>query len=607
VRRSDTYRDYSPGPPLRSVLDHEGRTADELRLLIFSKRYGDVARALDKVSTMNRDDVTVDLVMYLTDAHLVTMATDPAGRLLTARLYDELTSGNTSQQEEVQAHRLLKARASGPDAIKRFGQAASDPGLRVFPFRKGGFFAAPAIPFAHFTREGKIHVEMPMNVRTNDTFRRDWRTLPLATFAGGIDLDPDEIIGVRMYDEGGDAIEKVPALRLIALSNAGVTHTMTKIAEVAGYGLGGIGGGVAKVGLTAKALLWADRAAVVFGVLSSAISENRGWFIHEFGEEGREFVDAVETVNSAIALFGVARVAVELPRLVISFGSKIAAVRRAGNAATLAGEEAAGFRRTIASAEELQSKLELIAHDRPAANDNIDRALRHEQPAPGMAANDNIEHPSHPEPPSHSMAANENVEIEDVRMAAGAEGHEPTPGPRREKSPLDVEASAGGRAKSSQTGKAPPGSRTGAASTSHERVSSKPGTSGKRGTWTEPMHKAAVRFWRKFAPEKCWIDMSKAPEGLPRTADGWQRSSDWFWRQFYDKFGNETWMSTANRAAAKEGYACLVDAEWLKKFPEQEAFIGDLLHHHHVEQGPFAAPVPRRAHQIFDEVIHDRL
>jgi hypothetical protein len=495
----------------------------------------------------------------------------------------------------------------------------------TFPFRKGGITVQSAIPFAHFTATGRIHVKMAANVRFANAFRRDWETLPMSVFVGGLDLDPDEIVGVRMYDEGG-TLERVPALRLIALSNLGVTHTMTKIAEVAGFGLGGLGSVGVRAGLAARALLWVDRAALVVGALASVISENRGWIIQRFGPRGRAFVDAVETVNSAIAIFGVARVAIELPRLVLRLGAGVASLRRAREATTLTSKESAALNAAVSPAEELRAQLEQIGREGRAANDDLEAIaaqrrsapgevrVTHE-PLPGSAANDNVETPLQP-----AARTGEEVLEEQARVAAGAEGHEPVPR-AGEKSPYLVEGSgAGGRGRSSTGKVTPPASRSGASTSSgstggggsrprtppgpHERVASQAGATGKRGTWTEAMHKAARNAWKEFMPERYWIDMTGAPESAARTSQGWQRDSEWFWKAFHKRFRDEWWFSKRNQEWAKLGQPCEIDDLWVKNFPEQEYFLGDLLVHHHVESGPFAAAIPRSFHQVLHGPLH---
>ena len=463
VAGSATYRDYQPGPPLRSFWQWEAKAADELRLLVQARRYDEVASRLAAMwDRTNVDDIVLELVKYLSSTELVAMAQSERGRILNARLYDELTSGSVAADEEAQAKRLLQARMTDPASTQAFEKAATSPALKVFPFKKGGITTRSALPSARITKEGKIHVRMSMNVRTDPQFEQDWQTLPLDLFTDkGIVLDPDEFVGVRMYDEGGQGVVTVPALRLIALSNEGTTHTMGKIAEVAGFGLGGFGGGAAKaVTLGAKVLMWLDRAAVAFGVLSSAISENRGWFIRKFGDDGRKFVAAVEIVNSAIAIFGMFRVAVELPKLVGGLWSGLKSVRsRAAQLRELSAEERRAFTATTDSAEKLHVGLENVGRENrasapllegatPAPVDNVTSisAAKQRRYSPEVQAVLDRTAPGGKridphEPSTPNVAATPEIDVEEVRVAAGAEGHEPIPA--RTADPNELRASAG--------------------------------------------------------------------------------------------------------------------------------------------------------------------
>jgi hypothetical protein len=362
VARSVRFRNFQPGPPLRRFWQTEAKKADDLRLLVLAGRYHEVQQGLDAVfDPTNRDDITVELVTYLDDATLATMGGSPPGRDLLERLYDELTAGKVGADEQAQAKRIQTARTAAVTP-EMYQKAIASATLLVFPYRKGGFSASAAIPWASFVGDGQIFVRMNMNVRTNPAFDQDTRTLPLEAFtAKGMVLPADQFVRVRFYDEGG-RIEYVPALRLVALKNEGVTHTFEKIGEVAGLALGGVGGGAEAIGLGAKVLLWADRAAVVLGVLGSVVSENRGWFIKRFGESGRRFVDAVELVNSAVAIFGLIRVAMSLPKLVGGLRDGLGGLRKSATATerNLTAEERAILEQSTSDAEDLARQLENI-------------------------------------------------------------------------------------------------------------------------------------------------------------------------------------------------------------------------------------------------------
>jgi hypothetical protein len=362
VTRSARYGSFQPGPPLRSFWQTEATKADELRLLVLAGKYDEVQEALTAVDDpTNRDDIVLELVRYLDDATLVAVADHQRGRDLLERLYDELRAGKASRDERVQAARIETARVHTVTPEK-FGKAIASGDLRVFPYRRGGFSATAAIPWASFVGDGKIFVRMNMNVRTNPTFDQDTATLPLDVFtAKGMILAADQIIGVRDYDEGG-RLEYVPALRLVALKHEGRTHTFEKMGEVATLALGVVAGSAAAVGRGAQILLWTERAAIGLGVLGSVISENRGWFIKRFGDSGREFVEAVEIVNSAVALFGIIRMATSLPSLVIRLRQGLHGLRKsaAGIEPVLTAKQRELVRTSTTQADDLARTLEEI-------------------------------------------------------------------------------------------------------------------------------------------------------------------------------------------------------------------------------------------------------
>ena len=63
-------------------------------------------------------------------------------------------------------------------------------------------------------------------------------------------------------------------------------------------------------------------------------------------------------------------------------------------------------------------------------------------------------------------------------------------------------------------------------------------------------------------------------------------------------------FSEANQDLIKQGLSPVVDEQWLQSHPGQEMFLGDVLVHHHIEQGPFAAAIPSAFHQIFYTPLH---
>lgn len=55
-------------------------------------------------------------------------------------------------------------------------------------------------------------------------------------------------------------------------------------------------------------------------------------------------------------------------------------------------------------------------------------------------------------------------------------------------------------------------------------------------------------------------------------------------------------LSTENIERINARRSPVVDDDWLMVYPEHSAYRGDVIVHHHVEQGRYAIPVPRSAH-----------
>lgn len=98
------------------------------------------------------------------------------------------------------------------------------------------------------------------------------------------------------------------------------------------------------------------------------------------------------------------------------------------------------------------------------------------------------------------------------------------------------------------------------------------------------------------------IDMSGAPPGSALTALGYPRNGPWFFRQLLNE--HPEFFSPENEGFINQGLAPIVDKQWLQYHPGQEMFEGDILVHHHIEQGPFAIGIPQSFHRIFHELLH---
>jgi RHS repeat-associated protein len=92
------------------------------------------------------------------------------------------------------------------------------------------------------------------------------------------------------------------------------------------------------------------------------------------------------------------------------------------------------------------------------------------------------------------------------------------------------------------------------------------------------------------------IDTSKFTGKLRKTSNGGKRSSSKFWKKWAKK-RPET-LSEPNLKLAQRGRSPKIDDTWLQTFPEHGAYKGKGMHHHHVNEGRYAIPVPAKAHNF---------
>ncbi len=298
----------------------EGRLG---RTLLGKAAAGDhalVQAVLDELGTTNRDDVALEFTRAAGPEQLAAIAEAQTGRRLLDRLYDELTSGNLGGDEQAQADRILAVKGRRIDPAQAQQQMLAG---KVFPFRQGGITVLDDAPIMAERREGgQIWVKQPTRVLGTSMFRAETATLPHDVFIGGALIPEDEIVGVKLYDLGGPTVYR-PALFLIQIANQNTTATLTKIAEIAGIGLtlgtGALVGLGVEATLTARVLLWADRAAFVLGTVAMIINEHRGEIIERYGDAGRQFLRYVDIVHSATAIYGFARVTIAMAQLLNGF------------------------------------------------------------------------------------------------------------------------------------------------------------------------------------------------------------------------------------------------------------------------------------------------
>jgi hypothetical protein len=96
------------------------------------------------------------------------------------------------------------------------------PHLKVFPLRMPhGMWRISVAPISAHKEGDEILVKQPLNsVYADSTFRRETKTLPMATFLGsGLHLQPDEVVRVRLYDDN-ERLICVSGEEMLRLSDA---------------------------------------------------------------------------------------------------------------------------------------------------------------------------------------------------------------------------------------------------------------------------------------------------------------------------------------------------------------------------------------------------
>lgn len=274
--------------------------------------YAFIREVLDEVGPATEDNVAAALVDELAPQRLEILAATPDGRATLDILYDAMITGDVSPFEREQAGRILKAKMKRIPSEQYVAQIEHP---MIFPMQNFPGISQVTSCYAVFRaviQNRKVHVyyDATEPLRTCQRYRDDVQTLlggKVTSYLGlgsvGLDLDPDQIVGVRDYDEG-ETLHTVPALQLIDFANQMERDFRAKFETVviigATLGAGGLGGaGVRELAAkvvegeatkaalwTARALLWADRVAMAVPVVSMVANEHRDWILTSLGIRG---------------------------------------------------------------------------------------------------------------------------------------------------------------------------------------------------------------------------------------------------------------------------------------------------------------------------------
>ncbi|GAA3610207.1 hypothetical protein GCM10022236_09850 [Microlunatus ginsengisoli] len=359
------------------VWDVDG-IADALvaRLAAPVKEYAFVRAVIAALPSAIEDNVTADVVNRL-PVPVSVIGLSSEGRAMLDVFYDAMITGDVSKFEREQANKIISYR------MGRVSQAEFVAGMdrrMIFPIRNIGVTRLASATFtAELQTNGKIGLHYNSVVVTQyDMFKADLATLPSwSQLSNGIELDPNLMVAVHLFDVEDHPIYDVPALALIDYSNQIKERTLgtAKSAFMLGLtvGLGGLGGGsleglqervlageVSKAYLWgARALVWADR--VQFGIQAGAmvVNDHRDWIVDTFPDAGPHLLDAMDTANRLAGYYGWARLGVDGLRLVrAKLGPAADGWRSARATAKLGGDQAKLARAVEDEADTLLAELQ---------------------------------------------------------------------------------------------------------------------------------------------------------------------------------------------------------------------------------------------------------
>jgi RHS repeat-associated protein len=101
------------------------------------------------------------------------------------------------------------------------------------------------------------------------------------------------------------------------------------------------------------------------------------------------------------------------------------------------------------------------------------------------------------------------------------------------------------------------------------------------------------------------VDMNPARNivGSTLNASGEVRNAGYFWQQLIERAPQM--FSNGNLYRIEElGLSPRVDRTWVEYNPTHQNFMNEVLHHHHIDQGPIAVPLPQTVHEQWTSVLH---
>lgn len=102
-----------------------------------------------------------------------------------------------------------------------------------------------------------------------------------------------------------------------------------------------------------------------------------------------------------------------------------------------------------------------------------------------------------------------------------------------------------------------------------------------------------------LAPRPFAVEMEWTPGASSTSELGFRRDDEQFWKRYAQEYGDHISPGNRARIGGKPFQAPRVDKTWIKYYPQDALYEGDVLEHHHAGQSSRAVGVPRRLHDAY--------
>lgn len=281
--------------------------AEELIRLADAKEYSFVGLVLIGIPGIDRNSVFIHFFKNISANTKDLMMRDSSARHeVFDRAFDRLWSGITTSEEEDVANQILKMKLAYMVSPEQYDKALVDPSDRkIFPFRLPGFTVFAPSTFSVELHPGRVWIKL-VTFCSNEKYAEQMKTLPPEVCSEGITLPEDELIGIRLYDDGNKVVWTVP-LALLGLAHMSKGVMLQKMFTTV----------FIAAGFAAGSGAWAALDKTVAGLVTTiaVVQEHRGWIVSEFGADGEAFLTSLDKINTAAAIYGIGRVVSSMPQV----------------------------------------------------------------------------------------------------------------------------------------------------------------------------------------------------------------------------------------------------------------------------------------------------